>query len=551
MIRYALYARKSKEDKTGIVKSIKDQVDVWTELAASQGLHIAQVFEENKSAKQPGKRPIYLEMMARVRGGEFQGLLVWHVNRLARNMEEAGALAQMFIDGTISEIRTPHSVYRTGDNILPLLLEQGTSAQYSLDLSEAVKRGMRSAGASGGWPHQAKLGYLNARDPMNAKRGIIITDPERFELTRKGFDLMLTGNFTVKQVIDKMNSWGLRTRPTPTRPGQKLSYALGYDMFANPFYAGFTVLQGVTRKGLHEPMITLREHNQMQTIFNDRRRVMSHRHDFPFTGIARCGLCGMQVTAEQHVRVGKTHIYYRCSDPYGGCTKKGIPEATLQAQIIDLLDDITVDPELIEQAQKNFARWTGKASNDVQSIHIQQRERLVDIDVLRSKLLDMALSGNYMSDDLFKTKDAELLQERNALAMEIASYTDETEHIRAKAKGILDFMQHARQAFLLGDSETKRGIAKALGEYVLCGREVTITLNPVLREMARFLHETSSEFEFEKSGETGSDSVKMRDSADFSRVGRAKTSEFEILPNLLTGLHLVTFELPKTYKMAL
>ena len=30
---------------------------------------------------------------------------------------------------------------------------------------------------AGGWPHQAKLGYLNARDPQNAKRGIIVKDP--------------------------------------------------------------------------------------------------------------------------------------------------------------------------------------------------------------------------------------------------------------------------------------------------------------------------------------------------------------------------------------
>lgn len=56
------------------------------------------------------------------------------------------------------------------------------STQYSLDLAEAVKRGMNSMVADGGWPHRAKVGYLNDRDALNSKKGIITKDPERFDL---------------------------------------------------------------------------------------------------------------------------------------------------------------------------------------------------------------------------------------------------------------------------------------------------------------------------------------------------------------------------------
>ena len=55
MLRYALYARKSKDDKSGVIKSIQDQLDIWRELAKAQGLSIKAEYEENRSAKKPGR----------------------------------------------------------------------------------------------------------------------------------------------------------------------------------------------------------------------------------------------------------------------------------------------------------------------------------------------------------------------------------------------------------------------------------------------------------------------------------------------------------------
>ena len=535
MLRYALYARKSKDDKSGIIKSIQDQLNIWREIAPERGIQIVKEYEENKSAKTPGDRPVYKALMADLRSGAVDGILVWHVNRLARNMEEAGALAQMLIEGRIKEIRTPHWTYKPGDNILPLLLEQGMSTQYSLDLSEAVKRGTDSMVADGGWPHQAKVGYLNRRDPLNPKRGIIVKDPERFDLMRRGFDLMFTGAYTVRQVVDLMNEqWGFRTKPSPSRPGGPLSYAAAYDIFQNPFYAGFTVHNGVQRQGRHEPMITASEYSRLQQVLKAKGQSRRRKWEFTFTGLIRCGYCGMQVTAEGRFKSGKHRVYYHCSDPYGRCTKRGINEERLEAEIVRQLDNITVEPALCEIALENISRWLGEEGESQGEVLKQQHRALEEVERQRNNLLDLMVRGLLTDEAIYREKEQRLLREQSRLQVEIQASVEEGEQIRARARAGFSFVQRAREGFMLGEGQRKKEIARALGvEYVLRGNELTIALDPLLIEIVKFVDEMIAKLE---PGPDGSQSQEQAFFNASSCDGRGKRAQFETWKTLLIEL---------------
>jgi DNA invertase Pin-like site-specific DNA recombinase len=93
VLRYALYARKSDDDTKVTEKSIGEQVAVLLGMAQTQGLPVVATYEESSSAKTPGKRPLFTRLLRQIEHGEVNALLCWHVNRLARNMEEGGKLA--------------------------------------------------------------------------------------------------------------------------------------------------------------------------------------------------------------------------------------------------------------------------------------------------------------------------------------------------------------------------------------------------------------------------------------------------------------------------
>lgn len=92
--------------------------------------------------------------------------------------------------------------------MLQIVLSQ---SKYFVDkLSKDVGRGMRSKLEKGHFPHQAWTGYLNDRNSRT-----IVVDPERFPLLRRAVDLLLTGAYSVPQVLNILNNdWGYRTRRT-------------------------------------------------------------------------------------------------------------------------------------------------------------------------------------------------------------------------------------------------------------------------------------------------------------------------------------------------
>jgi len=194
MEKYFLYCRKSSEDKNRQVQSIDDQVNAMTQIAAKRGLEISGVFKESASAKQPG-RPIFNSMMERIHKGEANGLIVWKLDRLARNPIDGANIGWMLQQGNLKNIVTNDGDHHQGDNVLMMSVEFGMANQFILDLSKNTKRGMVSKCEKGWRPGVVPQGYLNNKYRDKGEKDII-NDPDRFGLVRKMWDLMLTGAYT-------------------------------------------------------------------------------------------------------------------------------------------------------------------------------------------------------------------------------------------------------------------------------------------------------------------------------------------------------------------
>src|SRR5258706_13561199 len=81
---HLIYARKSSESEDRQVLSIDSQIQELKEHALRRGIVVAEVLKEAHSAKAPG-RPVFGELMRRIRHGEVAGVLCWKMDRLARN----------------------------------------------------------------------------------------------------------------------------------------------------------------------------------------------------------------------------------------------------------------------------------------------------------------------------------------------------------------------------------------------------------------------------------------------------------------------------------
>lgn len=470
-IKYFLYARKSSESEDRQVQSIDDQMNRLKKLASDLHLDIKEILTESKSAKKPNNRPIFDEMIKRIENGEANGILCWQINRLSRNAMDSGKLQWLLQQGILKSIQTIDRQYLPDDNVLLFSVESGMANQYILDLSKNTKRGMLSKFEKGWQTGVAPLGYLNDKENK-----ILIKDPERFNLMRKMWDLMLTGTYNPKRIMEIANNdWGFTTRKFKRIGGNPISYSGIYKVFTNLFYAGIIENNGIQYEGSHEPLITLEEFDRVQMLLGKKGRPRPKQHSFAFTGSIRCGVCGCLYTAETKKKLLKSgevreHTYYHCTRKTRkvNCDqKKNIPEATLNLLIEKEIEKYTILPEFLEWAREELSKKNDTEIEDRSKIYEMRHKALVETQNELDELTRMRYR-NLIDDETF-------LKEKNGLQSKIVQFQGELRETENRAEKWLEltektfcFATYARKAFLMAEGkkglELKKEILLALGK---------------------------------------------------------------------------------------
>ena len=226
--------------------------------------------------------------------GKVDNLFCWKLDRLARNPIEAGIVTHLLQTRKISSIITPNNTFYPEDNAILTAVEFGMANQYSRDLRGNVIRGLKSKREKGWMPNYAPNGYLNER--YNEK-GLnrILEDPKRFKPIQKLWKLALTGNYSISDLADIIN----KQYKVKTKGGKEFSKSTLHRMFNNPFYYGYFKNKDTYVKGKHKPMVTKREFDELQTIFNKHKgRPQDSKAENKYNGLIKCGECGYTVIPE-------------------------------------------------------------------------------------------------------------------------------------------------------------------------------------------------------------------------------------------------------------
>jgi len=246
-MRYFVYCRKSSEDEHHQVLSIESQrTEVQKRFFGKDDIIVVDVLEESRSARTPG-RPIFDEMLKRIKRGEADGIITWHPDRLARNAVDGGQIIYFLDLGFIKDLKfASYNFENNSQGKFMLGIMFSNSKYYSDNLSENIRRGNRTKVFEKGWrPSRAPIGYLNDKETRTT-----VKDSEQFPIIRRMWDLMLTGLYSPKNIHRiAMDEWGLRTRKRKRTGGKPLVVSAVYRLLANPFYAGIIKWEGKTKTG--------------------------------------------------------------------------------------------------------------------------------------------------------------------------------------------------------------------------------------------------------------------------------------------------------------
>lgn len=480
-LKFIIYARKSTEGEDRQMASLPDQLDIAKQIVAKNKYKVVKIFQEAASASKCNNRPKFDQMVRMIEQGKANGIICWQTNRLARNPKENGIIQQLLIEGRLKLIHTNDRVYRPEDNAIVFGVEASMAAQYSIDLSKNVTRGVRSKNKHGHCTYVAPQGYLNKRD-RDTNQPIIEIDPDRFYVLQRMFKLYLTGNYSVPDLLSILNDdYHFTTLKHKKRGGKPLTLAGLYGILENPFYMGKIrdiEDKNIFHQGAWQPMITEDEYWRVQRLrskyaedHNLRPTTLVKSARYELKGLLSCAHCGCSIIGEHHDRLVSDgtyneHMYYKCTrkSPYRKCCMRGtISEKEAFRQIDALLDHYTLHPLLYQWAMEVLDSVREKELLERYDIAKIKNASMDDCEKEFHELVKMR-RRNLINDEQFE-REAKLLQN---LMDDIKRSAEDNEERQRKWYEIigktLNTLTSPKEKFHLeGDIGERRAILLSIG----------------------------------------------------------------------------------------
>lgn len=395
---YVIYARRSSETEDRQVLSLESQLDELRKLATLRGIEVTEELTESASARDPG-RPVFNDLLHRVKTGKVQGILVWRLDRLARNMVDAGQIIYEVTEGRLIEIVAPEGTYtNTSDSKFMMTMVFGAAAKYADDLSSAVKRGRSTTFARGKVPGPVPLGYTKTHEhELVPGAGTVIPDPERFDIVKRLWTEALDGATNVSELWRKArDEWQLTTRPTKSELARPIALTNVYAILRNPFYCGLIKRGSEQYRGEHAPMVTQDQFKRLQETLGSKRGAPAHHpmHEFVYHGLLHCGACGRLFCGERHEKGEHVYVYYRCDRRRAGydrCEAPVIREDAATEGIAELLDHVHVDPTIRDWAFEAIAWWAEDGEITPEKLTNRAKHKLARAEAELVTITDMVI----------------------------------------------------------------------------------------------------------------------------------------------------------------
>src|SRR3989339_182033 len=344
-VKYCLYARKSTESEERQVLSIDSQIKEMLQLADREGLEVITMKRESHSAKETGQRPVFNEIVEELKQGKFNGILTWAPDRISRNAGDLGKIVDLMDGNFLQDIRTFGQRFMNSPNdkfMLMILCGQAKLENDNRGIN--VKRGLRTRVEMGLWPGMAPTGYLNQK--MMDKKCQVIIDTERAHVIKKMFEKVAYDKWSGR----KVHQWLKFELNFKTIGNKNLALGNIYRTLMNPFYYGtfeYPKKSGNWYTVKHEAIVSKELFDQVQAQLK-RDNIVRQSHEFAFTKLMTCGLCGSGISAEEKYKQLKDgtvakYIYYGCGRSKDRhCKNAYLREEELVEQLVKLVDKLEI-----------------------------------------------------------------------------------------------------------------------------------------------------------------------------------------------------------------
>lgn len=262
-MKIAIYIRVSTQEQAREGYSLEAQEKILRDYCQIKKHQIVNVYsDEGISGGSIEKRLAFQKMIRDAKNKQFDAILVWKLTRFSRNLSDLIQTCEELEKNGVYLISFSESFDSTtpaGRMIRSML---GTVAQFEREVTaENVKLALENRASSGARTCSEILGY-----DLQGKTSLQINEKEAVYI-RFVFD-----NYLIYKNLSEVAAL-CREKGFTGKRGRKASAQSILVILTCPVYAGYNRYCGQVYKGSHEPIISVKQYNKVQSILKQQGKL--------------------------------------------------------------------------------------------------------------------------------------------------------------------------------------------------------------------------------------------------------------------------------------
>lgn len=406
-MRAVIYARYSCDHQRE--DSIEGQLRECKDFAEKNNLTVVTHYIDRTMSPKTDNRPQFQQMIKDSDKGLFDVIIVWKLDRFARNRYDSAHYKAMLRRNGVKVIFATEVISEGAEGIILESVLEGFAEYYSAELSEKVIRGMKE--------NALKCQYNGGPVPIGYK----IDEDKHYQIDElvapfvvDVFQMYVDGK-QMKEITEYLKELHV------TSSSKKLSKTTVSSILQNRKYMGeYKYRDVVVPNGI--PAIVSEELFNMaqDRLARNRHAPSSYKSDdrYILTTKLMCAECGSTMVGESaRGGSGKHYFYYKCSNAKKnlGCTRRAaLRKAEIEKKVIDKIADVMFDAQTIDRLADKVIAWQDKADT---AIPLLQRE-LAEVEKGLDNIMSAIEQG--IITPTTKKRMAELEEKKKDIEVKIA-----------------------------------------------------------------------------------------------------------------------------------
>lgn len=480
-LRAAVYIRYSSENQRDGY-SIEYQMDECKKYIDEQGFVFEKAYiDEAVSGKSTNNRNGFFDLLADVKKGLYDVVIVYKYSRFARNLMEATLYRQQIekngaklvsamerIDDSTPEGRMMRNIIMTMDEY------------YSDNLSTFVQSSMYTAAKSGKY-----LGGILPYGFAVNDRGEFVENKAEADVVRRVFELRAAGAMP-SDILRIFQAEGVRGRNGKPFTQQLLNKIVRSEKYIGTYKYAVKGYDPVYIENAFAPIVSRDLWDKVQHIVDqlkEKRNVKgrARKNIYPLTGKIFCACCGEPFTGNSK---GNGLAYYTCrgQDKLQICKNGSVLKSALEDYVFGKIKELILSEDVVDDIARIAldAFGDGSADADIAAEIAALKKEKADLERKLESLLDLLLESAISKDILHKKSDS---LQAELQAVESALKSKEFSAARAVTfDGIRAFLLEMLQQLETADDAVKKAIAAQFVDKITVAENdvnVRLTVSPL------------------------------------------------------------------------